>query len=72
MLSFSWCMMRRKRRDDESDDVIVKANNKTFAAPTDFSEFVRGHTVGEIVTLLIKSVQGQRVVEVKLGQRPKE
>ena len=53
-------------------DVIVKANNKTFAAPTDFSEFVRGHTVGEIVTLLIKSVQGQRVVEVKLGQRPKE
>ncbi len=53
-------------------EVIVKANNQTFAAPTDFSEFVRGHTVGEIVTLLIKSAQGQRVVEVKLGRKPKE
>lgn len=53
-------------------DVIVKVNNKKLAAPSDFSEMIRSHTVGQIVTLLVKSLQGQRVVEVKLGQRPQE
>jgi serine protease Do len=53
-------------------DLILKANNKKLAAPADFSEMIRNHTVGQIVTLLVKSLQGQRVVEVKLAQRPQE
>ena len=53
-------------------DVIVKVNNKKLAAPADFSELIKSHTVGQIVTLLVKTIQGQRVVEVKLGQRPQE
>ena len=53
-------------------DVIVKVNNQKLAMPSDFTETIRNCTVGQIVTLLVKTMQGQRVVEVKLGQRPEE
>lgn len=56
----------------KEDDVILSVNNEKLSAPLDFSTAIRSRSAGELVTLKIKNAQGERLVEVKLGQKPKE
>ena len=53
-------------------DVIVSVNNEKLAVPVDFSQAIRNRTAGQLVTLKIRSPNGDRFVEVKLGQRPEQ
>jgi serine protease Do len=53
-------------------ELIVSLNNRKVEAPVDFSEAIQQRSVGEIVTLLVRGIAGERTVEVKLIQRPKE
>lgn len=53
-------------------DIILSVNNEKLKAPVDFSTAIRSRAAGELVTLKIKNSQGERLVEVKLGQKPKE
>jgi len=53
-------------------DTIFSLNNQKLTAPAEFSEAINARTAGEIVTLKVGTTKGQRVVEVRLGKRPKE
>ena len=53
-------------------EIIVSLDNRPLAAPTEFSDAIRGRTANEIVTLKLRGEAGERIVEVKLGTRPKE
>lgn len=53
-------------------EVILSVNNEKLAAPVDFSQAIRNRTVGQLVTLKVRSPQGERFVEVKLGSRPEQ
>ena len=53
-------------------EVILSLNKQKVAAPVDFSDAIKQRSVGEIVTLIVRGLTGERTVEVKLVQRPKE
>jgi serine protease Do len=53
-------------------EVIVSLNKQKMSAPVDFSEAIQQRSVGEIVTLIVRGLTGERTVEVKLIPRPKE
>ncbi len=53
-------------------DTLISLNNQNLAAPTDFSEAINARTAGEIVTLKVRNDKGERIVEVRLGKRPKD
>lgn len=56
----------------KENDVILSVNNELLKAPVDFSTAIRSRAAGELVTLRVKTTQGERLVEVKLGPKPKE
>ena len=54
-------------------DSILSVNNQKLATPADFSEAIGNRRAGELVTLKVKTVSGaERIMEVKLGQRPQD
>lgn len=54
-------------------DAILSVNNQKLTTPADFSEVIRNRRAGELVTLKVKTTSGgERILEVKLGQRPQE
>ncbi len=56
----------------QAGELIVSLNNQKLAAPAEFSQAIQARAAGEIVTLKVRNAQGERVVEVRLGRRPKE
>jgi serine protease Do len=53
-------------------DLILRANNKPIAATEDFSAMISARRAGEIVTLKVKTATNEKILEVKLAQRPIE
>jgi serine protease Do len=53
-------------------DVVISLNHQKLTAPVEFSEAIQARVAGEIVTLKIRGAGGERLVEVRLGRRPKE
>jgi serine protease Do len=53
-------------------DVILRANNKPMNASSDFSDLIGARRAGEVLTLKVQTATGEKIVEVKLAQRPVE
>ncbi len=54
-------------------NLVLSVNNQKLATPAEFSELIRNRRAGELVTLKIRTASGaERIIEVKLGQRPQE
>jgi serine protease Do len=54
----------------KEDDLILSVNNRKLAAPGEFSDMIQERRAGDLVTLKVKTVTGERTVEVRLGKRP--
>lgn len=56
----------------KENDLILSVNNRKLTAPADFSDAIRSRRAGELVTLKVRTATGERIVEVKLAQRPQD
>lgn len=56
----------------KENDLILSVNNRKLATPADFSDAIRSRRAGELVTLKVRTATGERIIEVKLAQRPQE
>lgn len=56
----------------KENDVILSVNNVKLSDAVGFGEIIRSRRAGEFVTLKVKSANSERIVEVKLGNRPVE
>lgn len=55
-----------------SGDVILSVNEDAMTDQQQFTALVRGKAAGDVITLKLRSQGKERIVPIKLGQRPQE